>query len=94
MTPLVDIKFDVLPNVLVEPFLVSTPVGDSVVAKRLYRSCPILLSNRATLVDLVELDMLDFDVILGMDWLHDCFASIDCRTRVFQFQFPNKPVLE
>ena len=43
---------------------------------------------------MVELDMLDFDVILGMDWLHDCFASIDCRTRVFQFQFPNKPVLE
>ena len=94
MTLLVDIKFDVLPNVLVEPFLVSTPVGDSVVAKRLYRSCPILLSNRVTLVALVKLDILDFDVILGMDWLHVCFASIDCRTRVVSFQFPNEPVLE
>ncbi|XP_049406260.1 uncharacterized protein LOC125869904 [Solanum stenotomum] len=28
-----------------------------------------------------ELDMLDFHVILGMDWLHSYYASIDCRTR-------------
>ncbi|KAH0680772.1 hypothetical protein KY284_021857 [Solanum tuberosum] len=38
--------------------------------------------------------MLDFDVILRMDWLHACFASIDCRTRAVKFQFPNEPVLE
>ena len=69
-------------------------MGDSVLAERVFRSCPILLSNRVTLVDLVELDMLEFDVILGMDWLHDCFASFNCRTRVVQFQFPNELVLE
>ena len=43
-----------------------------------FRSCPISLSNRVTWMDLVELDMVDFDVILGIDWLHSCFASIDC----------------
>ena len=52
------------------------------VAKRVYKGCPIYLPNIVTLVDLIEIDMLDFDVILGMDWLHACFASIDCRTRV------------
>ncbi|KAF3633980.1 hypothetical protein FXO38_14860 [Capsicum annuum] len=31
--------------------------------------------------NLIELDMVDFDIILGMDWLHSCYASIDCRTR-------------
>ncbi|PBO41484.1 hypothetical protein CKX42_26525, partial [Escherichia coli] len=46
------------------------------------------------MVDLIELDMVDFDVILGMDWLHACYASIDCRTRVVKFQFPNEPVIE
>ena len=46
------------------------------------------------MVDLVELNMVDFDVILGMDWLHACYASLDCRTRVVKFQFPNEPVLE
>ena len=38
--------------------------------------------------------MVDFDVILGMDWLHACFASIDCRTKVVKFNFPNEPVVE
>ena len=42
VTPLVSIKIDVLPIVLVVPFLVSTPVGDYVVAKRVYKSCPMI----------------------------------------------------
>ncbi|KAH0695863.1 hypothetical protein KY289_013345 [Solanum tuberosum] len=94
VTPLVGMKFDVLPETLKEHFFVSTPVGDSVIAKRVYKGCPISLSNRVTLVDLVELEMLDLDVILGIDWLHACFASIDYRTRVVKFQFPNEPIVE
>ena len=38
--------------------------------------------------------MVDFNVILGMDWLHSCYASVDCRTRIVRFQFPNEPILE
>ena len=38
--------------------------------------------------------MANFDVILGMDWLYDSYASVDCRTRVVKFQFPNEPILE
>ena len=72
----------------------STPVGESVVAKRVYRNCPIMLPNRVSYVDLVELDMLDFDIILGMYCLHACFAFIYCRTRVVRFSFPNEPVVE
>ena len=58
------------------------------------RNDPIMLPTRVTYVELVELDMFDFDVILGMDWFHACFVSIDCRTRVVKFNFPNEPVLE
>ena len=64
VTPLVAMKFDVLPDVLIEPFSVTTLVGYSVITKRVYRNCPIMLSNRGTLMDLVELDMFGFDVIL------------------------------
>ena len=53
-----------------------------------------MLPNRISFVELVELDMLDFDVILDMNWLHTCFASIDCRTRVMKFNFPNETVIE
>ena len=38
--------------------------------------------------------MLDFDILLGMILLHACFASIDCRTRVVRFNFPNELVVE
>ena len=62
-----EMRFDVLPNELLEPFYVSTLVGDFVVGKRVYRKCLVSLAHRVTLVDLVELDMFDFDAILGMD---------------------------
>ena len=32
-----------------------------------------------THVDLVILEMVDFDVILGMTWLYQNFAILDCN---------------
>ena len=48
-------------------FLLSILVGDSVVDKRVHKVFLISMPNRVTLVDLVELDLINFDVILGMD---------------------------
>ena len=56
--------------------------------------CVLFLSFIKSFLDLVELEMVDFDVILGMDWLYDSYASVDCRTREVKFQFPNEPILE
>lgn len=50
VTHLVDMKFDVARDVLIEPFSVCTLVGDSFVSKRFYMSCPILLSDRFALL--------------------------------------------
>ena len=86
VTPLVGREFFVIPDVLIEPFLVYTPMGNSVVAKRVYRKCRVVVPNRVTLAHLVDLDMFDFDIILGINCLHDLFASIDCRTRAVKFQ--------
>lgn len=44
--------------------------------------------------DLVELDMLHFDIILDMDWLYSCYASTNCRTQAVRCQFPNEPPIE
>ncbi|KAH0689166.1 hypothetical protein KY289_016524 [Solanum tuberosum] len=38
--------------------------------------------------------MVDFDIILGIDWLHSFYALVDCRTRIVHFQFPDEPILE
>lgn len=82
VAPLVALKFEILPGIFDEPFSVSTLMGDSVVCKRVYKCYPISYPNRVTLIELV---MLDFHVILGIDWLHACFASIGCRTRIVKF---------
>ena len=53
-----------------------------------------MLPNRVSYVDLVELCMFDFDIILVLDLLHAHFSSIDCRTRVVIFKFPNEHIVE
>ena len=53
----------------------------------------ISVGGRDTLIDLIELDMVNFDVILGMDWLHSCYAFLISWTRRVMFQFPNDPVI-
>lgn len=54
----------------------------------------MLINDRPTSIDLVELVMLDFDVIMGMDWLAACYANIDCRVKLVRFHFPGEHVLE
>ena len=69
-------------------------MGDFVVSKRVSRKWFVMLRDSVTLVYLVELDMFDFDIILGMNIFHEYFSSIDCRTREVIFQFPNEHILE
>ena len=61
------LNFDIIHVQLSEPFSVSTPFGESILAKRVYRNCPADFSHKSTMTNLIELDMVDFDVILGMD---------------------------
>ena len=94
VTPLIAEKFKRTPELLVKPFEVSTPIGDSIIARMVYRNCIITVCDRDTLADLVELEMVDFDVIMGMDWLASCYATVDCRTKMLHFHFPKEVVLE
>ena len=54
VTPLAASKFNLLPDILHEPFLVSTPIGDSVRVERVYQDCPITVLNKVTHTDLIE----------------------------------------
>ena len=82
VTPYVAMNFDIIFEQLSEPFSVSTPVGESILALIIYRDCPIFVNHKCTIVDLTELDMVDFN----MDCLHAC--------RVVKFQFLDESVLE
>nr|XP_009758075.1 PREDICTED: uncharacterized protein LOC104210804 [Nicotiana sylvestris] len=94
VTPYIAKKFGIEPEKLCEPFEVSTPVGESVIARCIYMGCPVKVYHRLTAANLVELEMVDFDVIMSMDWLESCYATVGCRTKIVNFEFPNEPVLE
>ena len=89
VTPLLALTFEILLEVLHDLIVVSTPIGENVRTDRVYKDFPIVLCGKTMCADLVELPMHDFDVILGMDWLHSCYACMDCRSRVVRFCYPN-----
>uniref|UniRef100_M1D9Y6 Gag-pol polyprotein n=1 Tax=Solanum tuberosum TaxID=4113 RepID=M1D9Y6_SOLTU len=94
ITPLVVGKLKRTPKLLNKPFEVSTPTGESIIARRVYRNCIVTVCDHDTLADLIELEMVDFEVITDMDWLASCYAMVDCQTKRVHFQFPNEAVLE
>jgi hypothetical protein len=61
-----------------EPSLVvTTPVGKTMVCKRVVCECPASIYGRILLANLVVLPMFSYDVILGMDWLMRHSVIID-----------------
>ncbi|XP_070057968.1 uncharacterized protein [Nicotiana tomentosiformis] len=94
ITPFIAGKFGIVPEILSDPFAVSTPFGESIIARRIYRGCTVTVCSRHTSTDLVELEMMDFDAIMGMDWLSACYATVDCRAKAARFHFPGETVLE
>ncbi|KAA0040880.1 pol protein [Cucumis melo var. makuwa] len=56
---------------------VSTPSGEVLLSKEKIKACQVEITNQMLDVTLLVLDMQDFDVILGMDWLSANHASID-----------------
>ena len=60
-------QFEILPEKHCEPFYFYTPVGESILVERVYRDCPISINHKGTMADLVDLNMVYFDVILSME---------------------------
>ncbi|XP_070032130.1 uncharacterized protein [Nicotiana tomentosiformis] len=60
---------------------VSTLVGDYIIVDHVYRLCVVTIGGYDTKVDLLPLSMIDFDVILGIDWLSPCHALLDCHAK-------------
>ena len=53
--------------------------------------CVIQIEDREMLADLILMDMYDYDVILGMDWLVAYHAGVDCFGKVVVFQPLGEP---
>ena len=59
----------------------SSPLGIRVRIGMICHSCEMEISGTLLTVDLRIMDMSEFDVILGMDWLTTYRVVIDCECR-------------
>ncbi|XP_070011776.1 uncharacterized protein [Nicotiana sylvestris] len=94
ISPFIASKWDKERELLHKSFEVSMPMGESVVVRRVYRSCDVKIHDRHTLADLHELEMVDFDIIMSMDWLASCYANVYCWTKIIRFNFLGEPIIE
>ena len=63
----------------------STPSGEVMLSKKKIEACQVEIANHVLDVTLLILDMRDFDVIVGIDWLSVNHTSIDCSRKEVVF---------
>ncbi|KAL0316931.1 UNVERIFIED_CONTAM: Transposon Ty3-G Gag-Pol polyprotein [Sesamum radiatum] len=60
---------------------VSMPAGGVMLVNTVVRSCPVVVEGITLYADLVVINLREFDIILGMDWLSCNHALVDCQTK-------------
>ena len=64
----------------------ATPVGEMLLVKHMYNSCVIIIVDRETLADLIVLESLELEIILGVNWLVAYHVTIDCYAKIIKFK--------
>ena len=67
------------------PFGITLSSGKVMYSDRVLRACPIIVDDKELFADLIVLDMDEYEIILGMDWLSKYHAKIDCRKKIVVF---------
>ena len=75
-------KLDMEPVFLGEACVVSLPSGETLTSQFIFKEVPIKVAGRELRVDVIVLKMVDYDAILGMDWLSKYNATILCKWTV------------
>ena len=65
--------------------VVMSPLGEQIICFSIFKDCKILIEEVVLRSNLIPLEMWDFDVILGMDWLYTHRASVDCFMKKVMF---------
>ncbi|XP_043687568.1 uncharacterized protein LOC122638783 [Telopea speciosissima] len=79
-------KLPIRPARMEQKLIVYTSTGSKVELDQAFNSCPVRVSDHGLEASLVILDMKDFDIILGMDWLSTHGASLICAERKILFK--------
>jgi hypothetical protein len=79
-------KLNIKPNRVEKGVVISTPLGETVIIEHVYIGCRVEIRDLEMRVDLLPIELYDFDLILGMDWLVAYRAQINCFTKVVTLQ--------
>ncbi|XP_068344232.1 uncharacterized protein [Pyrus communis] len=66
----------------------SMPRGETCQMGWMYPGCPVFVEDKVMPANLISLDIVEFDVILGTNWLHFNRANIDCYEKKVTFHRP------
>ncbi|XP_074351729.1 uncharacterized protein LOC141690872 [Apium graveolens] len=72
-------KYDVYP--LESNLIIEVANQERVISDRIFPNCDIVIKGRYFSADLIPFKLGDFVVILGMDWLANHDAQIECRNK-------------
>ena len=70
--------------------VVSLPTGDSRIVESVYLDSRAIIGGQKFLANLILLDIHNFDVILGMDWLSRHYVTVDCYRKDVRFCRPGE----
>ncbi|XP_052204037.1 uncharacterized protein LOC127809313 [Diospyros lotus] len=68
------------------PMVIATPLNKEMETRLGYKDGKISFGNGEWAIELISLDIQDFDLILGMDFLSKYNAKVDCRRKVVSLQ--------
>ena len=60
---------------------ISMPAGGTMLVNMVIKECPIEVEGRTLHADLIVINLEEFDIILGMDWLSKHRVVVNCYTK-------------
>ena len=56
-----------------------------------FRGCEIFIGEMRTQADLIQIGKIEYDIILGIDWLSTYWALVDCHQKKIIFKMERIP---
>ncbi|XP_042467313.1 uncharacterized protein LOC122050477 [Zingiber officinale] len=79
-------KLGLIAEILSESYRVVMPTNKAIETHNLHRSCQVSIGNHTFEADLIQLNMIEIDAILGMDWLAKNHALVDYHRKIVKLQ--------
>ncbi|KAL8145815.1 hypothetical protein AgCh_003819 [Apium graveolens] len=70
------VAYPLEPNLIIE-----VANQEKVIVNKVCPDCDVIIEGRHSSADLIPFKLLEFDVILGMDWLSNHEAQIECKSK-------------